>query len=114
MPDIRSGALEESKRFYGRLGLVEVMDLGWVVTMASPSNPTAQVTFFDENAAEAVEPDLSVEIEDVAAVDPLHAELAAAGAEIVMPPRDEPWGVRRFFVRDPNGKVVNVVAHRPD
>jgi hypothetical protein len=25
---------------------------------------------------------------------------------------DEPWDVRRFFVRDPNGVVVNVLQHR--
>jgi hypothetical protein len=26
--------------------------------------------------------------------------------------QDEEWGVRRFFVRDPNGRVVNVLSHR--
>ena len=31
--------------------------------------------------------------------------------EIVHPLTEEPWGVRRFFVRDPTGVVVNVVAH---
>ena len=25
--------------------------------------------------------------------------------------RDEPWGVRRFFVRDPRGTVVNILSH---
>jgi uncharacterized glyoxalase superfamily protein PhnB len=25
---------------------------------------------------------------------------------------DEPWGVRRFYVRDPFGKVVNILSHR--
>ena len=34
------------------------------------------------------------------------------GAEIVHPLQDEEWGVRRFFVRDPNGRVVNVLSHR--
>ncbi len=24
---------------------------------------------------------------------------------------DEPWGIRRFFVRDPDGVVVNVASH---
>jgi len=31
----------------------------------------------------------------------------------VYPLTDEPWGVRRFFVRDPNGVVLNVMSHRP-
>jgi uncharacterized glyoxalase superfamily protein PhnB len=55
-------------------------------------------------------PDLSVEAEDVDAMD---AQVVASGAEIVRDLRDEEWGVRRFFVRDPNGRVVNVLTHRP-
>jgi len=31
--------------------------------------------------------------------------------EIVHPLTQEPWGVRRFFVRDPDGNVINVVSH---
>jgi uncharacterized glyoxalase superfamily protein PhnB len=85
------------------------MDLGWVVTLASPSNPTAQVTFMTHEATGPVVPDMSVEVDDVDAV---HAAVRASGAEIVHPLQDEEWGVRRFFVRDPNGKVVNVVGHR--
>jgi hypothetical protein len=27
---------------------------------------------------------------------------------------DEPWGVRRFFVTDPNGVVINVLGHERD
>jgi uncharacterized glyoxalase superfamily protein PhnB len=100
--------LEESRDFYGRLGLVEVMNQGWVMTLASPSNPTAQVTLMGPDATAAVQPDLSVEVDDVDAV---HATMVEDGAEIVHPLRDEPWGVRRFFVVDPNGRVVNVVGH---
>jgi uncharacterized glyoxalase superfamily protein PhnB len=44
-------------------------------------------------------------------VDAVHDAMRAAGAEIVHPLTDEPWGVRRFFVRDPSGKVVNVLTH---
>ncbi|MFQ6392127.1 hypothetical protein ACLMAJ_01590 [Nocardia sp. KC 131] len=42
-PDIRTDDMERSREFYKRLGFEEAMDLGWVVAMASPSNPTAQV-----------------------------------------------------------------------
>ncbi|MEU5954512.1 VOC family protein [Streptomyces sp. NPDC047525] len=52
---------------------------------------------------------LSVEVDDVDAV---YAAVRASGAEIVHPLQDEEWGVRRFFVRDPNGQVVNVLGHR--
>ncbi len=108
MPDIRSESMEESRDFYGLLGFEEVMNLGWVMTLASPSNPTAQVTFMSQDKSAPVVPDMSVEVDDVDAV---HAAMRESGAEIVHPLQDEEWGVRRFFVRDPNGRVVNVLSH---
>ncbi|WP_327140452.1 VOC family protein [Nocardia sp. NBC_01327] len=108
VPDITTADLAESRKFYGLIGFEEVMDLGWVVTMASPSNPTAQVTLV-QPGADYEQPDFSVEVADVDAV---HETLTAAGADIVYALRDEPWGVRRFFVRDPSGRIVNVVSHR--
>jgi uncharacterized glyoxalase superfamily protein PhnB len=44
-------------------------------------------------------------------VDAAYAEACRRGYEVVHPLTHEPWGVRRFFVRDPNGVVVNVVGH---
>ncbi|WP_314174415.1 VOC family protein [Streptomyces winkii] len=108
VPDIRTDAMEESRDFYGSLGLEEVMDMGWVVTLASPSNATAQVILMTEDMTAPVPPDLSVEVEDVDAV---YEAMHAREAEIVRPLQDEEWGVRRFFVRDPNGRVVNVLSH---
>jgi catechol 2,3-dioxygenase-like lactoylglutathione lyase family enzyme len=108
VPNVQSHDIEASRAFYGLLGFDEVMNLGWVATMASPSNPTAQVTFIGPDPS-GIHADMSVEVDDV---DGVHAVLLAAGAEIVYSLRDEPWGVRRFFVRDPNGAVVNVVSHR--
>ncbi|WP_282785996.1 VOC family protein [Nocardia sp. CC201C] len=108
VPDIRTADMAASRAFYRELGFEEVMDLGWVVTLASPDNPTAQVLLIGPDA-EGPQPDMSVEVDDV---DAAHAAMVAAGADIVYALRDEPWGVRRFFVRDPNGTVVNVVGHR--
>ncbi|AFU05192.1 hypothetical protein NBRGN_075_00700 [Nocardia brasiliensis NBRC 14402] len=107
-PDIRTDDIERSREFYRLLGFEEAMDLGWVVTMVSPANPTAQVLLVGPDA-EQLQPNMSVEVEDVDAV---HAAMTAAGADIVYPLRDEQWGVRRFFVRDPSGTIVNVVSHR--
>lgn len=109
MPDIRSEAMEESRGFYGLLGFEEVMNLGWVMTLASPSNPTAQVTFMSHDKTAPVVPDMSVEVDDV---DAAYGAMRESGAEVVHPLQDEEWGVRRFFVRDPNGRVVNVLSHR--
>ena len=109
MPDIRSEAMEESRDFYGLLGFEEVMNLGWVMTLASPSNPTAQVTLMSHDKSAPVVPDMSVEVDDV---DAAYVAMRESGAEVVHPLQDEEWGVRRFFVRDPNGRVVNVLSHR--
>jgi catechol 2,3-dioxygenase-like lactoylglutathione lyase family enzyme len=92
------------------LGLELVMDLGWIVTYAAPGNPAAQLSVMREDATAPVLPDVSVEVDDV---DAAHAAAIGAGHEIVHPLTDEPWGVRRFFVREPGGgKVINVLGHR--
>ena len=108
VPDLPAADMPRTREFYRSLGFEEVMDLGWVVGLASPTNPTAQILLFEANA-EQPQPHMSVEIDDV---DAAHETMRAAGAEIVYALRDEPWGVRRFFVRDPEGNVVNVVSHR--
>lgn len=85
------------------------MDQGWVVTFAAPDNPAAQITLISEDATAAVRPDVSIEVDDV---DAAHTAAQRVGYQIVHPITDEPWGVRRFFVRDPNGKVLNILSHR--
>ncbi|MFG2308428.1 VOC family protein [Streptomyces sp. NPDC048566] len=112
VPDLRVGSegdLATHRDFYGLLGLEEVMNQGWIMTLASPAAPTAQISFLTEERTAPVVPDLSVEVDDVDAV---YARVLATDAAIVRELRDEEWGVRRFFVRDPNGRVVNVLGHR--
>ncbi len=108
VPDLRAADMARSRDFYRTLGFDEVMDLGWAVTLASPDNPTAQIMLIGTNADEP-QPDISIEVADA---DAAHEAMTAAGADVVYALRDEPWGVRRFFVRDPDGTVVNVVSHR--
>ncbi|NEC48354.1 glyoxalase [Actinospica acidiphila] len=109
VPNLQSENPERNGEFYGLLGFEEVMNHGWITTLASPSNPTAQVSVMTEDATAPVHPDLSVEVDDVDAV---YEAVRKSGAEIVHPLQDEEWGVRRFFVRDPDGRVVNVLGHR--
>jgi uncharacterized glyoxalase superfamily protein PhnB len=89
------------------LGFEVAMDLGWVVTVVSPTNPTAQVTIVSTDDPAA--PGISVEVEDVDAV---HARALERGLEIAYQLRDEDWGVRRFMLREPSGTMVNVLSHR--
>ncbi|MCX5215263.1 VOC family protein [Kitasatospora sp. NBC_00240] len=109
VPNIRSDAAQENREFYGLLGFEEVMNHGWIMTLASPTAPAAQISFMDRDRTAPVSPDLSIEVDDV---DAAYAALRESGAEIVHSLQDEEWGVRRFFVRDPNGRVVNVLGHR--
>ncbi|MCC5474221.1 VOC family protein [Streptomyces sp. NPDC059680] len=108
VPDVRSTALPQSAEFYGVLGLEEVMNLGWIMTLASPDNPSVQLGLITEDRTAPVAPDLSIEVDDV---DAAYAAMLERGAEIVHSLTDEEWGVRRFFVRDPCGRVVNVLSH---
>ncbi len=109
VPDLHGERPVESRAFYEDvIGLELRMDMGWITTYVSPANETAQVTVMSGDAKAPVTPNVSIEVDDVDAV---HKRAAAAGYEIVYGLADEQWGVRRFFVRDPNGVIVNVMQH---
>lgn len=113
VPNIYSDDLEKSKAFYqGFLNMDIIMDQGWVITFASGKNPLAQVNILENQKKETLHNErifLSVEVSDV---NKMHQKAKALQLEIVYPITDEPWGVRRFFVKDPNGATINLVAHR--
>jgi catechol 2,3-dioxygenase-like lactoylglutathione lyase family enzyme len=110
VPLIEAADPAASRAFYvDVLGLEVAMDMGWIVTFASPSNATAQVSVMRGSGESAAQPDISIEVSDV---DACHARAMSQGCTIVYPLTDEPWGVRRFFVREPNGRVINVLSHR--
>jgi catechol 2,3-dioxygenase-like lactoylglutathione lyase family enzyme len=109
VPDLHAEDLAASRAFYeGVLGLEVAMELGWITTFAAPGNPAAQLSVMYADASAAVQPDVSVEVDDV---DAAHAAATRLGYEIVHPLTNEPWGVRRFFVRDPAGTVLNILSH---
>jgi catechol 2,3-dioxygenase-like lactoylglutathione lyase family enzyme len=110
VPNIKSDRPAETREFFvDLLGFELVMDLGWVVTIASPTNRSAQVTIIGNDDPAA--PGISI---DVADVDAVHARAVENGLEIAYSLRDEAWGVRRFMLREPSGTLVNVVSHRSD
>ena len=109
VPDIKSKRLDDSRTFYiDFLGLKVGMDLGWIVTFVSPSNPTAQISVMRDDNPSTLLPNVSIEVADV---DEVHARAIESGLQIVYPLTDEPWGIRRFFVLDPNGVIVNISSH---
>jgi catechol 2,3-dioxygenase-like lactoylglutathione lyase family enzyme len=108
VPNIKAERPAETRDFFVELlGFEVAMDIGWVVTLASPTNPYVQVNIISNHDMAA--PGISVGVADVDAV---HAKAVEQDLEIVYPLRDEEWGVRRFMLREPSGTVVNVVSHR--
>ena len=106
MPYHESSDFEATRAFYtGVLGLEEGDFGGGYIGFGSDR---AQVLFAPPGT---VLPDMGVDVGSRDAVDAAHAEAVRAGHEVTYGPVDEPWGVRRFFVRDPNGVVISVLAH---
>ncbi len=99
----------QADHFYREiLGLEVVMDHGWIRTYANDSQMTVQVGIASEGGSGTPVPDLSIEVDDV---EEALRRVNAAGIAIEYGPVSEPWGVRRFFVRDPLGKLVNILQH---
>ncbi|PIW70150.1 MAG: glyoxalase [Ignavibacteriales bacterium CG12_big_fil_rev_8_21_14_0_65_30_8] len=110
-PDINSNKIEESKLFYqDYLGLRLAMDMGWILTFISTSNPTAQINILKSGKAEISNKDVFISLE-VSDIEFLYKKAAELNYEIVYPITDEPWKVRRFFVKDPNEVTVNIMCH---
>lgn len=107
--NIAAGNLEPIKDFYSTLfGLEAVMDLGFITTLASGKQAPVQISIATEGGSGTPVPYLSIEVDDV---DALYEKAQGAGYEISYGPVDEPWGVRRFYVIDPIGNIINVLSH---
>ncbi|MGI0119962.1 VOC family protein [Zooshikella sp. RANM57] len=107
--NIESLQLDKADSFYKDiLGLELLMDHGWIRTYGSNSKMTLQVSIAKEGGSGAPVPDLSIEVDNLDAV--LFA-IEKVGYPIEYGPASEPWGVRRFYVRDPFGKLLNILQH---
>lgn len=96
--------------FYRKVfGLETVMDHGFIVTL-SPAGTQGpiQLGLATQGGSDTPVPALSIEVDDL---DDVLRRTKEAGAHIEYGPVDEPWGVRRFFLRDPAGTLVNVLTH---
>jgi len=108
--NIAGADLERGKAFYQALFHLDVvMDQGWIVTFASAETTRPQLSIAIEGGSGTPVPDISIEVDDV---DEIYRRAKAAGHEVVYDIVDEPWGVRRFFLSDPFGKLLNVLSHR--
>lgn len=109
MANTRTGDPEKADAFYGGiLGLEMLMDHGWFRTYGSDEAMRVQVSFGSQGGSDTEVPDLSIEVDDLSEA---LARFQQAGVAILYGPMDEPWGVRRFFVHDPFGKLLNILQH---
>ncbi|MET0998599.1 MAG: VOC family protein [Marmoricola sp.] len=110
MPNLRVGNLQAAQGFYADfLGLsTEEFNLGWVARCTSPETG-ASVQLVTRDATSPEDSVISVLTDDVEGA---YEEAQRLGHEIVHPLTTEPWGVRRFLVRAPDGNVINIVHHR--
>lgn len=107
--NVASRDIDRATAFYEEiLGLGVLMDLGWIRTYGSSSSMTIQVSVMSEGGSGTAVPDISIEVDDV---DEALLRVRNAGIPIEYGPATEPWGVRRFYVRDPFGKLINILQH---
>ena len=107
--NVATSDVEKARVFYEEvLGLKVLMDLGWIRTYGSSSRMTIQVSVMSEGGSGAAVPDMSIEVDDV---EEAVTRVRKAGIAIEYGPATEPWGVRRFYVRDPFGKLINILQH---
>ena len=110
--NLESTDLAAAARFYrDALGLDLLMDHGWIATYGSRETMNVQVSIASQGGSGTPTPALSIEVDDL---DAALARMEEAGFHAEYGPVDEPWGVRRFFVRDPLGKLVNILSHRQE
>jgi catechol 2,3-dioxygenase-like lactoylglutathione lyase family enzyme len=107
--NIATDDIGRAKAFYEEvLGLRLVMDLGFIATFAADGKMTPQIGIATEGGSGTPVPDLSIEVDDV---DEVHRRAVEKGLTIEYGPVNEPWNVRRFYTRDPFGRLVNVLMH---
>ncbi|WP_163527274.1 VOC family protein [Halobacillus ihumii] len=107
--NIETQEISKAKHFYGEvLGLEKLMDMGFIATYGSHEKMDTQVSFLSEGGSGTPVPDLSIEVDDL---EEALTRMQEAGISIEYGPAEESWGVRRFFVRDPFGKLLNILIH---
>lgn len=95
--------------FYGAVFEMDVaMNHGFIVTVAGEGTQGVQLSLASDGGSGTDVPALSIEVDDI---DATLTRARAAGAAIRYGPVDEPWGVRRFYLTDPEGHLINVLAH---
>lgn len=109
VPNVAVEQMDAARSFYGDiLGMTVAMDHGWIMTFIGTGQAGPQISFATQGGSGTPVPDLSIEVDDLQEI---HQRMTDAGYPAEYGPVTEPWGVRRFFVRDPFGKLLNILSH---
>ncbi|MFL6796393.1 MAG: VOC family protein [Xanthobacteraceae bacterium] len=109
VPNIAANDLKASRKFYRDiLGLEIAMDLGWITTFTTDGTAQPQLSVATEGGSGTAVPDISIEVDDL---DEALSRVHEARITVEYGPVMEPWNVRRFYVRDPSGRLLNILEH---
>lgn len=107
--NVEASNLEKADSFYKEIfDLDLLMDHGWIRTYGSSEKMTVQISFASEGGNGTAVPDLSIEVDDI---EEAFERVKKANITIEYGLIREPWGVKRFYIRDPFGKLINVLEH---
>ncbi|MEP0941358.1 MAG: VOC family protein [Rhizobiaceae bacterium] len=107
--NIAADPIDQVRQFYVELFELDIaMDLGWIATLASGEAAPVQISIASEGGSGTAVPDMSIEVDNV---DETYLKAQQLGHKIEYQLTDEPWGVRRFYLRDPAGKLLNILSH---
>ncbi|MGR3323604.1 MAG: VOC family protein [Pseudooceanicola sp.] len=113
VPNLQTADPQALADFYRRVfGVGVAMDMDFIVTLTGTApTQTPQLSTMREGGSGTPVPLISVEVDDL---DATLDRARAAQAPVEYGPVQEPWGVRRFYLRDPEGTLVNVLEHREE
>lgn len=107
--NLATGDVQGVAAFYSDLlSLNILMDMGWIVTLGADELAPVQLSVASTGGSGSPVPDLSVQVSDLAEV---FERAEAMGVPITYPITEEPWGIRRFMVHDPMGRLINITEH---
>lgn len=107
--NIATPRVDDVHAFYrGLFDLDVAMDMGWITTLTSGAQAQVQISIASEGGSGTDVPDLSIEVDNL---DEIYARAKALGLNIPYELTTEPWGLRRFYVLDPTGKLLNILEH---
>jgi len=107
--DIAAEDVSQAATFYRDvLDLDLLMDMGWIQTFGGTETNVSQLSVMTEGGSGTDVPDMSIEVDNF---DDVHQRCIEKNFKIEYGPVVEPWGVKRFYVRDPFGRLVNILTH---